>query len=239
VHIGPIHVVRRVGVFVRGQRHLTPFRAIPYGNGYKAGSGMEGAAGSCPKNHQSLGDHDIQPPHGGDMKPKSFATTTLCLAAALSALALARSCGHRKADIEPFEARESVREAVKAVEGAVKTAIEADTKAVEARPRVAGAKRKAKAATADRAAATIVLESLPVYVQTEIGALTDLAAELETQVALEIARGDAWEETALAERDVTLAVKEEAQRRTVAARRRGIRLGVTVTGAVVLILILL
>jgi len=168
------------------------------------------------------------------MKPKSFATMTLCLAAALSALALARWCGDKKSDVE---ARESVRGAVKAADAAVNTAVEANAKAAEARPRVAAAKRKAKVATEDRVAATIVLESLPVYVQTEIGALTDLAAELEAQVALEVARGDAWEEAARTEREVGTAVMEEAQRQAVAARRRGIRLGVAVTGAAAVVLI--
>jgi hypothetical protein len=170
-------------------------------------------------------------------RPRAFTATALCLAAAaIAALLLARPCRPEKGAGEP---REIIQAAAERAEEAAKAAAEAETKAVEARPKVAAAKRRARAASEGRAA-VIPLEALPVAVQVEMEALADLAAELEAQVDMEAARGDAWKDAAEAEREVAAAVLEEGERQAKAAWRRGAKVGAGVAAAaVILILILL
>jgi len=168
------------------------------------------------------------------LKPRTFAAAAFCLAAVvLAALPPVRSCGPRKGaegSCGPIEA---------AAAEAVDAAVAAETKAVEARSRAKVARQRAKAAAKGREAAPMPLECLPVAVQVEIEALADLVVELEAQVVLEAARGDAWKEAALAEQEAAAAVQAETKGRGRAAWRRGVKVGAAGAAAVVLILVLL
>lgn len=84
------------------------------------------------------------------------------------------------------------------------------------------------------------LEPLPAVVQAELDATAGLVAELEAQVVLEVARGDAWKEAAATEREAAVVAREEGAKQAKAAWRRGAKWGAAAGAAgVVMVLILL
>jgi hypothetical protein len=176
------------------------------------------------------------------MPHRAFTVAAACLAAAgLFALLPPRACGPGKE--EPAAAEAEAKAAVAAQ--AIVAAMDAEARAVVARPRAAAARRKARAATEGREAA-IPLEALPAPVQVEIEALSELADELEEQIGLEAARGDAWKEAAEAEHEAAEAEHEAAEAmaadcesRARAAWWRGAKVGAVVAAAVAVVLILL
>jgi hypothetical protein len=171
------------------------------------------------------------------MTHRAFTVVAACLAAAgLFALLPPRACGPDKAGPAATEAGAEAK-AAQAAE-AVAAAMDADARAVVARPRAAAARRRAWAATEGREAA-IPLEVLPVAVQVEIEALSDLTDELEEQVALEAARGDAWKEAAEAEQEAAEAIAADSETRARAAWWRGAKVGAVVAAVVVVVLVLL
>jgi hypothetical protein len=168
------------------------------------------------------------------MTHRPFTAAAACLAAAgLFALLPPRACSPGRG--EPVAAAAEVE--AKAAQ-AVAAATGAEARAVGARPKAAAARRRARAATEGREA-TMPLETLPVAVQVEIEALSELTDELEEQVALEAARGDAWKEAAEAEHEAAEAAAADGEGRARAAWWRGAKVGAVVAVAVAVVLILL
>jgi hypothetical protein len=120
-------------------------------------------------------------------------------------------------------------------------AIEIETSAIEARPAVQTAKRRA---TAAKLARVEVIEAqaippLPEIAIAEIMALEGYADALETQVGLEVARGDAWKDAFDASQELVAAMQENHATEIKKARRKGLKIGAGIGSAIVLLLVLL
>ena len=140
----------------------------------------------------------------------------------------------KQAVIIPVEIATKEAEAEKIIE----TAIEAETITIDSRHKVETAIEALGAATKTRIQSGLSIDDLPEPIAVEYSAMQELIRVQSAQLELEIRRGDAWKDAALAYQELSALLTLEQGRLIKSAKSRGFRWGLG-TGAVLALAVLL
>jgi hypothetical protein len=136
------------------------------------------------------------------------------------------------------QALEAVKEAAGKAETATQAATAIEGKAIAARPKAKMAAEAVKIATETRVASAISLDGLP-EAAAEFEAMKNLIDALHAQLELEIQRGNAWKEAALAQQELVAALQEQQGALIKAGRRKGLAWGAAGGATAVILLVAL
>jgi hypothetical protein len=126
-----------------------------------------------------------------------------------------------------------IRTVIERVEIAKEIAVETELRVIEYRPIVIEAREALIAATETRIEAGISIDDLPAPVIAEYQAMTELISSLETQLALEIQRGDAWRDAFWEQEQLVALLREQGK----SEKRKGFIWGSGLSAALLLVLL--
>jgi len=164
--------------------------------------------------------------------------TSAVIALAFLALPWCLLCQAKRKPAPPYD-REGVERSYEKARDTHVVAVQLETKVATARKETKAKMEAADKAVETRINAGISITDIPMPVAAEYAAMLELIAAQAHQLELEKQRGDAWQAAAIASQEAADAARNQLDAVARAERRKGLKWGLGIGGAILIVAVLI